>query len=79
MRLAAHGESVNRCVHNAFLTSSARRSAIPRPIVRLRFIKQAQRLGFSLTMVRTKSGGNGAISPELVITGLIFYPSWGES
>jgi hypothetical protein len=31
------------------------------------------------SMVRTKSGGNRAISPEFVITGLIFYPSRVES
>ena len=30
-------------------------------------------------MVRTKSGGNRAVSPEFVITGLIFYPHWVES
>ncbi len=30
-------------------------------------------------MVRTKSGGNCAVSSEFVITGLIFYPSGVES
>jgi hypothetical protein len=30
-------------------------------------------------MVRTKSGGNRAVSPEFVIPGVIFYPSRVES
>jgi hypothetical protein len=36
-------------------------------------------LQVTYAMVRTKSGGNRAISPEFVITGLIFYPSRVES
>jgi uncharacterized protein YbjQ (UPF0145 family) len=33
----------------------------------------------SKSMVRTKSGGNRAVSPEFIIRGVIFHPSWVES
>jgi hypothetical protein len=39
----------------------------------LRFSKKLK------TMVRTKSGGNRAVSPEFVIRGVIFHPGWLES
>src|SRR5262249_35693049 len=31
-----------------------------------------------LSMVRTKSGGDSTVSPEIIITGVIFHPTWIE-
>jgi hypothetical protein len=32
-----------------------------------------------ITMVQTKSGGNSTVTPEFIITRVIFHPSWIES